>query len=245
MSSLPVLPEEMLVEVVARVAASSCSPMADLHRFRGACTLVRDRVCSAPAVVRRSLNLFRALYQSEDAGTRERLIANTYAAGNLEAIFIKGMRVFFGHHGGALQAPLDDLDQEACGGNKPTTYMLAMVLWQANSGSEADLRAKQLLAEVADDDPVLVVCSDSWVSGPRGHAFETLWRFVWPTNSPLPASMPGPVPRDDDHQCASHLGWCGALAGHDRSFRWSYFCSDECRIRSLCDDTFRWLGAVP
>ena len=29
---------------------------------------------------------------------------------NLEAIFINGMRVFFGHHGGALQAPLDDLD---------------------------------------------------------------------------------------------------------------------------------------
>jgi len=48
---------------------------------------------------------------------------------NLEAIFINGMRVFFGHHGGALQAPLDDLDQAAYGGNKSATYMLAMVLW--------------------------------------------------------------------------------------------------------------------
>ena len=87
-SSLPVLPEEMLDEVAARIAAPSCSPMAEIHRFRGACTLVRDRVCSAPAVVRRSLNLFRALYQSEDAGTRERLIANTYAAGNMDVCFI-------------------------------------------------------------------------------------------------------------------------------------------------------------
>ena len=155
------------------------------------------------------------------------------------------MRVFFGHHGGALQAPLDDLNQAARGGHKPAAYMLAMVLWRANSGAEADLRAKQLLAEVADDDPAIVACSDRWVSDLRLHAFATLWMFVWPPNSPQPAPVPGPVPRDDDHQCASHLGWCGAPAGHDRSFRWSYFCSDECRIRSLCDNTFRSLGIVP
>ena len=86
-SSLPVLPEEMLVEVAACVAASSSSPMANLRRLRGACTLVRDRVCGA-LLARHSLNLFPALWQSEDAETRERLIANTYAAGNLEAIFI-------------------------------------------------------------------------------------------------------------------------------------------------------------
>jgi hypothetical protein len=187
--------------------------------------------------VRCSLNLSRTLRQSEDAETRERLIANTYAAGNLEAIFINGMRVFFGHHGGALQAPLDNLDQAACGGHKPAAYMLA----------EADLRAKQLLAEVAEDDPALVVCSDCWVSGPRVHAFAMLWRFVWPPNSPQPTPVPGPVPHDNDHQCASHPGWCGAPAGHDVLFvfHWYYYCNDECRIRSLCDETFRWLGIVP
>ena len=70
------------------------------------------------------------------------------------------MRVFFGHHGGAHQAPLDDLHQAAYGGHKPAAYMLAMVLWRANSGAEADLRAKQLLAEVADDDLTIIVCSD-------------------------------------------------------------------------------------
>jgi len=160
------------------------------------------------------------------------------------------MRVFFGHHGGALQAPLDDLDQAARGGHKPAAYMLAMVLWRANSGAEANLRAKQLLADVVDDDPAIIICSDSWVSGPRVHAFETLWMFVWPQNSPLPAPVPGPVPRDDDHQCASPrwgwmTGWCGAHADCDGFLDWSYFCSDECRIRSLCDDTFRWLGVVP
>ncbi|KAG2560928.1 hypothetical protein PVAP13_8KG195103 [Panicum virgatum] len=242
-SSLPVLLEEMLVEVAARVAASSCSPMADLRRLRGVCTLVRDKVCGAP-LVRCSLNLGRALWQSEDAETSERLMANTYAAGNLEAIFIKGMRVYFGHHSRALQASLDDLDQAAHGGHKPAAYMLAMVLWRANSGAEADLWAKHLLAEVADDDPAIVVCSDRWVSGPHAHAFATLWMFVWPPNSPQPAPMPRPVPRDDDHQCASPrwgwiTGWCGAPTGHDGLFHWCYFCSDECRIRSLCDDTFR------
>ena len=80
MSSLPVLQEEMLIEVAARVASSSSSPMADLHRLRGACTLMRERVCDTP-LVHRSLNLSRALRQSEDAETREQLIASTYAAG--------------------------------------------------------------------------------------------------------------------------------------------------------------------
>ena len=160
------------------------------------------------------------------------------------------MRVFFGHHIGALQAPLDDLDQATRGGHRPVAYMLAMVLWRENSGTEADLRAKQLLAEVADDDPALVVYSDRWVSGPRVHAFETLWRFVWPTNSPLPAPVPRPVPRDDDHQCTSPrwgwiTGWCGAPAGLDGLFHWCYFYNDECRIWSLSDDTFHWLRIVP
>ena len=102
---------------------------------------MRDKVCGAP-LMRRSLNLSQALRQSDDAETREPLIANTYAAGNLEVIFIYGMRVFFGHHGGALQAPLDDFDQAARGGHRPAAYMLAMVLWRANSGTEADLWAK-------------------------------------------------------------------------------------------------------
>ena len=108
-SSLPVLPEEMLVEVAARVAASSSSPMVGLRRLRGVCTLVHNRVCGAP-LGRCSLNLSHALWQTEDTETHERLIANTYAASNLEAIFINGMRVFFGHHSGALQALLDDID---------------------------------------------------------------------------------------------------------------------------------------
>jgi len=99
----------MLVEVAARVAASSSSPMADLCRLCGTCALVRDKVCSV-ALVRRSLNLSRALQQTDDVETHERLIANTYAAGNLEARFIQGMRVFFRQHGGALHAPLDDLE---------------------------------------------------------------------------------------------------------------------------------------
>ena len=102
--------------------------------------------------------------------------------------------------------PLNDLDQVARGGHKPAAYMLAMVLWRANSGAEAYLRAKQLLAEVAGDDPVIVICSDRWVSDPCVHAFAMLWMFVWPPNSPQPAPVPRPVPRDDDHQCASHTG---------------------------------------
>ena len=52
-----------------------------------------------------------------------------------------------------------------------TVYMLAVLLWRANCGAKADLRAKELLSEVADDDPALNVCNDYGVSRPREHAF--------------------------------------------------------------------------
>ena len=54
--SLADLPEEMPIHVTARVAASSENPMDDLRHLRGACSLMKDKVCGA-ALVRRSLNL--------------------------------------------------------------------------------------------------------------------------------------------------------------------------------------------
>ncbi|RLN34884.1 hypothetical protein C2845_PM03G28370 [Panicum miliaceum] len=68
--SLTDLPEEIYIDVAARVAASSSFPMADLRRLRRACSVVRDRVCGA-SLVRRSLNLRWALRQLDDAETRE------------------------------------------------------------------------------------------------------------------------------------------------------------------------------
>ena len=57
----------------------------------------------------RSLILRLVLRQSDDAEIQERLISNTYGAGNLEVLYIKGMRDVFGHpHFGALGAPLED-----------------------------------------------------------------------------------------------------------------------------------------
>ena len=57
----------------------------------------------------RSLILRLVLRQSDDAEIQERLISNTYGAGNLEVLYIKGMRDVFGHpHLGALDALLED-----------------------------------------------------------------------------------------------------------------------------------------
>ena len=92
--SLADLPEEMLIHVAAHVAASSGYPMADLRRLRGACSLMRDKVCGA-ALVRRNLILRRALQQPADAAISERLIVNTHGTGNLEVLFVMGMRVVF------------------------------------------------------------------------------------------------------------------------------------------------------
>ena len=156
------------------------------------------------------------------------------------------MRVFFQQHGGALHAPLDDLDHAAHGGHKLAAYMLAMILWRANSGTEADVRAKQLLAEVAHYDQALAVCSNRGVSRPSVHAYDMLWMYVWP-DFHQSAPVPGPMPRADVHKCTSPRwgwvpSWCGVPASHEGWLEWSYFCSEECRIRSLCDDAFHWLG---
>ena len=54
--SLADLPEEMLIHIAACVVASFDYPMADLRSLRGACSLMRDKVCGA-ALVHHSLNL--------------------------------------------------------------------------------------------------------------------------------------------------------------------------------------------
>ena len=92
--SLAVIPEEMLIHVAARVAASSENPMDDLRHLWGTCSLMRDKVCGT-ALVRCSLNLRLVLQQSADAVISEQLIVNTHGAGNLEALFIMEMRVVF------------------------------------------------------------------------------------------------------------------------------------------------------
>ena len=75
------------------------------------------------------LNLRLVLQQSVDVAISERLIVNTHGTGNLEALFIMGMRVVFRQHGGALDASLDDLDRAARRGHKPAAFLLAMLLW--------------------------------------------------------------------------------------------------------------------
>ena len=84
----------MLIHVAACVAASSENPMDDLRHLRGACSLMRDKVCGA-ALVHHSLNLRLVLQQLANMTISERLIVNTHNAGNLEALFMMGTRVVF------------------------------------------------------------------------------------------------------------------------------------------------------
>jgi len=105
---------------------------------------------------------------------------NTHGAGNLEALFIMGMRVVFRQHGGALDVSLDDLNRAARRGHKPAAFLLVMLLWRANRATEPDLQAKKLLAEAAEDDPALAIMNDHGVGLLHGHVLDTLWRYVWP-----------------------------------------------------------------
>ena len=49
-----------------------------------------------------------------------------------------------------------------------------MLLWRANRAAERDLRAMELLAEAADDDPALAVLNDRWVGLLHEHVLDTL-----------------------------------------------------------------------
>jgi len=199
--SLADLPEEMLIHIATRVAASSDYLMAYLRSLRGACSLMRDKVCGA-ALVRRSINMRLVLQQSYNAAISERLIVNNHGAGNLEALFIMGMRVVFRRHGGALDALLDDLDRATRRGHKTVAYLLAVLLWRANCGAKDNFQAKELLAEVADEDPALAVLNDRGVSLPHEHIFHTMWRYVWPIWHTV-ACVPPSGPRTEVHHCAS------------------------------------------
>ena len=153
---------------------------------------------------------------------------NTHGAGNLLAFFIMGMRVIFRQHGGALDVSHDDLDRAARWGHKPTVFLLAMLLWRANRAAEHDLRAKELLAEAADDDPALAVLTDRGVGLLHEHVLDMLWMYVWP-NWHQAFPVLGPVTRAV-HHCRSpypvqvawvNEGWCGKPVGHVGWNEWS------------------------
>ena len=75
-----------------------------------------------------------------------------------------------------------------------------------------------------------------------------LWSYVWP-NWHQAFPVPRPVPRTV-HHCVSPYpvqirwvdeGWCGKPVGHVGWNQWSNYCSEECRIRSVCGSMFRIL----
>ena len=119
-----------------------------------------------------------------------------------------------------------------------------MLLWRANCATEHDLRAKELLAEAADDDPALAVLNDRGVGLLHEHILDTLRRYMWP-NWHQAFPVPGAVPRAV-HHCTSPVqqvrwvdeGWCGKPVGHVGWNEWSNYCSEECRIHRLCESMF-------
>ena len=122
----------------------------------------------------------------------------------------------------------------------------------ASRAVEHDLRAKELLAEAADDDPVLAILNDRGVGLLHEHILDTLWRYVWP-NWHQAFPVPGPVPHAV-HHCASPYpvqvgwvdeGWCGKPVGHVGWNKWSNYYSEECRIRRLCESMFRIFRPQP
>ena len=106
--------------------------------------------------------------------------------------------------------------------------LLAILLWRANCATEHDLRAKELLAEAADDNPVLAILNDHGVDLLHEHVLDMLWRYMWP-NWHQAFPVPGPVPHAV-HHCTSPYSvqvgwvdedWCGKPVSHVGWNEWS------------------------
>jgi len=152
--------------------------------------------------------------------------------------------VFFQQHSGALHAPLDELDQAARRGHKPEASSLCscgdqIVVLRLTSRPRSSWPWWQIATHAS---------TAMTTVRPRVHAFDTLSMYVWPTNFQPPAPMPGSVPRAY-HKCLGLWGWlsgwCGVPAGQEGWLEWCYYCSEKCRIRSLCEDTCRVLRGHP
>ena len=142
------------------------------------------------------------------------------------------------------------------GGPQGSSVHARYALRRANRGAEYDLRAKELLAEAANDDKALAVLNNHGVSLPHEHVFHMLWTYMWPIWHAA-ARVPPPVPRADIHHCVSPYrqegrgvdtveeGWCGKRVDHYRWYPWSNFYSEDCRICSLCESLFSSFWCYP
>jgi hypothetical protein len=127
------LPQDLRIEIAARVGATSEQPLADLRSLHGTCSTMRC-MCSHGDVGRRlSIEGIRdKISWVWNPTAYKAFLALLSGLKNLEACFLFGIKAFFIKHRG-----YNDLRRAAEGGHDAATYLYAILLYKDNGGSRA------------------------------------------------------------------------------------------------------------
>jgi hypothetical protein len=136
------LPQDLRIEIAARVGATSKRPLADLHSLRDTCSTMR-RVCSHDDVGRcLSIEGIRdEISWVWNPTAYKAFLAMLSGLGNLETCFLSGIKAFFIEHKG-----YNDLRRADEGGHDAAAYLCAILLYKDNGGAAADDTAKGYMA---------------------------------------------------------------------------------------------------
>jgi hypothetical protein len=217
------LPQDLRIEIAARVGATSERPLADLYSLHGTCSTMRC-VCGHDDVgLRLSIEGIRdEISWVWNSTAYKAVLAMLSGLGNPEACFLSGIKAFFIEHRG-----YNDLRRVADGGHDAVAYLYAILLYRDNGGAAADDTAKGYMRRVAGGGSTT---SSRWLSNEgclplREKAARALhystWH-IWDEPLPPPAQVRG------DQLCAGTGGGCDVEKG---LLRISLFCSKDCRLR--------------
>jgi TPR repeat protein len=139
------LPQDLRIEIAARLGATSEQPLVDLRSLRGTCSTMR-RVCSHGDVSRRfSIEGIRdEISWVWNPIAYKEFLAMLSNLGNPEACFLSGIKAFFIEHRG-----YNNLWRAAEGGHDAAAYLYAILLYRDNGGAAADDTAKGNMRRVA------------------------------------------------------------------------------------------------
>jgi hypothetical protein len=221
LSSLLGLPQDLYIEIAARVGVTSERPLADLHNLRGICSTMR-LVCGHGDVGR---HLLIEGIQDEISWVWNPIACNAFLAmlsglGNPEACFLSGINAFFIEHRG-----YDDRRRATEDGHNAAAYLYAIFLYRDNGGAAADDIAKGCMRWVVGGGST----TSRWLSNEgclplREKAARALhystWR-IWGEPLPPPAQVHG------DQPCVGTGGGCDVEKGWHRI---SLFCSEDRRL---------------
>jgi hypothetical protein len=220
--SLLGFPQDLCIEIAARVGATSEWLLAELHSLLGTCSTMR-RVCGHGNVGRR-LSIEGIRHEISwvwNPTTYKAFLAMRIDLGHPEACFLSGIEAFFIKHRG-----YNDLWHAAEGGHDAADYLYAILLYRDNGDAAADDTAKGYMRRVAGEGST----TSRWLSNEGClplHEKAALaihsstWR-IWGEPLPPPAQVHG------DQSCAGTSDDCGVEKGW---LRISLFCSEDCRLR--------------